>query len=211
MKQNIHVLTAGGRLQNFSKQIESEGRKVIRKVAGRIPLPEVDILVIDNPFGAIPETGVGGFTYNPNLVQVSIDPENKNFKKNFRKEIASTVTHELNHCVRMTKFKYRTLLDALVFEGLADQFDVEINKTKPPVWAVAVKGKALEKLTARARKEFNNNNYNHADWFYGSKGRNIPRWAGYSIGFKLVGDYLEKNNKLASELVYTPAKKFAQK
>ncbi|MBU1558013.1 DUF2268 domain-containing protein [Patescibacteria group bacterium] len=36
----------------------------------------------------------------------------------------------------------------------------------------------------------------------------IPRWTGYSIGFRLVKDYMEKSGKSASELVNVSAEKF---
>ena len=59
-----------------------------------------------------------------------------------------------------------------------------------------------------ATPEFNSREYNHDDWFFGPLSRDIPKWTGYSVGFRLVGDYLKRTGKKASELVVEPASSF---
>jgi uncharacterized protein YjaZ len=85
------------------------------------------------------------------------------------------------------------LLDALVSEGLADHFSVEVTGEDAPPWAVALTHEQLAAMSARAREEYDNSRYDHRAWFFGSEESAIPRWTGYSLGFQLMGDYLERH------------------
>ena len=39
-------------------------------------------------------------------------------------------------------------------------------------------------------------------FFNGNKSKNIPRWAGYEMGYFIVTRYMKLTNKKASELIY---------
>jgi uncharacterized protein YjaZ len=53
--------------------------------------------------------------------------------------------------------------------------------------------------------------FDHLEWFVGLK-KTIPKNAGYTIGFKLVSDYLQKHpNETAVSLYATPADSFLVK
>ena len=68
----------------------------------------------------------------------------------------------------------------------------------------------FKKLYQKAKKEFDNFNYDHKAWFFvGSLKDNIPRWAGYTIGFTMVGNYLKKHlDKKPSNLYLTKIEEF---
>ena len=52
----------------------------------------------------------------------------------------------MHHCARWGTVGYgETLLEAMISEGLAEHFDIEVNKTKPTMWATALDKKNLEK------------------------------------------------------------------
>jgi uncharacterized protein YjaZ len=54
------------------------------------------------------------------------------------------------------------------------------------------------------------NSYNHRDWFFGNSAE-IPRWVGYSIGYKLVKDFMQINTtKKPSNLFNESANSFKQ-
>jgi uncharacterized protein YjaZ len=53
----------------------------------------------------------------------------------------------------------------------------------------------------KAKSEFSSKEYNHSVWFFGSNEDSIPRWAAYSLGFRIVEDYLKKTGKTAAQLV----------
>ena len=60
MSVNLHILKASGRLATFEKEIKTAFDKAVRKIVSTLSLPNVDVVVADNPGVAMPETGVGG-------------------------------------------------------------------------------------------------------------------------------------------------------
>ena len=206
---HLHLLKASGRLLPFEADLTLAFNEVVQKVIGKIALPEVDVVMADNPNNVIAETGVGGFAINANLIYVNINPESSYFRENTLKEVVSTLTHELHHCARIHSIGYgKTLLEAMVSEGLADHFDIELNKHTPNPWSVNLAPTELAEMYKKASTEFANNSYDHSSWFFGSEEKDIPRWTGYSLGFEIVKKHMEKSSKSAAELVSTRAEPF---
>ena len=194
--------------------MESEVKIIVEEALAKAKsifnVEDVSVEINEDPDQVIPETGVGGFTPDSHTIFVYYDSTNQNLKEKLQQEIKSTVTHEFHHAIRNRIFNWKedTLLGAMITEGLADHFDIEVNGGQPKPWSIALNDDELEKVKGTATPEFNSREYNHDDWFFGSESRNIPKWAGYAIGFKLVGDYLKKIDKKASELVVEPASSF---
>lgn len=211
---NIHVqlLDAGGRLNSFKKTIEEASHLAITHVTKYIPIDNVDVVFYAHPRRAIEHLGFGGYSLTDNLVMIPINPEFTNLELNIKENIVRTLSHELYHCLRHYSYaKQHTFFESLINEGLADHFDIEINNGKPEKWDIALDQPQLEKFTKRAKKEFNSYTYNHQAWFLGSETQNIPHWAGYSIGFALVGDYLKRHpDKKPSNLHSADVKEFLQ-
>lgn len=203
MNINLYILKATGHLNSFTKDIQKQSEKASRKVTEKIPISNVDIVFYDNPQGVIPEIGIGGYASSPHLVLIALDPKFANFEKTVSEEIARTIAHELYHCLRSRGPGWgKSLLAAMVSEGLADHFDLEVNGGGLRLWDVALGNKQMLELGEKAKKEYQNENYNHNEWFFGLKEGTIPRWAGYSLGFKLVGDYLVRNPGLKPSKLY---------
>jgi uncharacterized protein YjaZ len=206
-----HILLGSGRLVPFQEQIKKQFDQLILELKRKLPLEGIDVVFYDNPSGAIPEIGIGGYAPNAHLMFVSLDPEFPNFQETIDKELKRTLAHELHHVLRWSGPGYgETLFEALIAEGLADHFDREINNTyNPEPWDTALNDEQIVEIKAKAQKEFDSKNYNHNEWFLGSKEKNIPRWAGYTLGFKLVADYLNRNpDKQPSQLYNTPSEDF---
>lgn len=209
MALNLHIMKASGRLEKLEKKIKVAFDNGLKDVHRKIELPSIDVVIDDDDHLAIPETGVGGSAPSAHLLYIHINPEFKEIEDILDFEIRSTVAHELHHCARWAARGYgSSLLEAVVSEGLADYFDIEVNGGEPKPWSIAIKGEELERLKQQAQAEFLNENYNHYAWFFGSN--EIPRWAGYSLGYSIVGDYLRKHEKMASELVNEDAKLFIE-
>lgn len=204
----IHVLTGSGRLRTRAARIAADVRSAADACLGRLPLTgDVDIVVRDDPRWAIPELGIGGLAPDAHTIFVALDPDNERFKTALEPELFRTVAHELHHVARrQASQRGRTLLDALIHEGLVDHFAIELTGIEPPLWVLALCPEQTTRLLARAREEYDSHHYSHIAWFFGSDELDIPRWAGYSLGFKLVGDYLACNpTAKASELAAEPA------
>jgi len=92
--------------------------------------------------------GVDGFTPYRNTVNIYVHPKPKD-KKLFFQEIKHTITHEYNHAVRFQYFPpshSSTLLDALINEGLAENFRMQTIGGKVSPWAGALQHKRAEKM-----------------------------------------------------------------
>ncbi len=196
MSVQLHLLESTGNLNTFKDQVNSAFDSAVKKATSKIALRSIDVVIWDNPWGAIPETGIGGRTSNPNTIFIAINPGFSDLDKTISLNLEKTLLHEFHHCARWATVGYgRTLWKALISEGLADHFQVEITGGDPPPWSKALPEEELKRISVIAEPEYDNNKYNHNDWFFGNEDLKIPRWAGYSLGFKLVSDYLAKNKQ----------------
>jgi uncharacterized protein YjaZ len=204
MSLNLHILKATGRLEPYVKDIENIFLEAEKKITNVLPLKNVDVVVMDNPEYAIPEIGVGGHTYSPNYIVISLDPTFTNFQNVLRTELLDTLAHELHHAVRWQAVGYgQTLLEAIISEGLADHFAAEITKRKDiHPWDKALNEEQGKILIEKAIKDYNNKDYNHEAWFFGSKEKGIPRWTAYALGFQLVGEYLKNHPASKASTLY---------
>lgn len=154
-------------------------------------------------------TGVGGRAYTQYLVEIFIDPLQKDLNRTLPAELLGTLAHEIHHVARTATIGFgETLLEACVSDGLADHFQDEITGSGPRPWDIALDDESLVKMRNLAEKEFYTE-YDRKEWFFGSGPRDIPRWTGYSLGFHIVGEYLKKHpDQTAAKLYATPAQEF---
>jgi len=174
-------------------------------------LPDRGVVQIDvhlNPSKTIPQIGVGGFT-DPRSGNVTIWIERSppgGLRRALETWLPGSVAHELHHSSRIrTGPGYgNTLGEALVSEGLADHFAEEaFPRTPSQPWDHALT-KAQEKSLWRLARGVLDipDDYDHQAWFVG--GGNTPRWAGYSLGYDIVGAFLD-HHRSASEAVAVDA------
>lgn len=208
---NLHVLNASGKLTLYLKEIKKIFDETVIKILKKIPLSNIDVVVSEYAEGVIPELGVGGNAYDPNVVSIYLNSKFPNFvNKTLKEELKRIIPHELNHTMRSQAIGYgETLLKAMISEGLADHFEMEINNKGPHMWDVVLSAGQMKAMMEKAKKEYNSKNYNHYEWFFGSKEKGIPRWTGYALGFNLVAEYLKKNpDKKPSQLYNLKAEEF---
>ena len=203
-------IKAGKKLAKLEKTVKRIIDSEIEQVENLMRIPvDVDIVVDDDVSRVIPEVGVGGYSASPNLLYIHINPEFKGIAKTLNTALRSTLAHEMHHCVRWHFCgPEKTLLEAVVSEGLADHFDIEANGGEPKLWDISIKPSRLSAIKKKIKPELNKREYDSALWFFGANEKNVPRWAGYSLGFYAVGEYMKTSGKPASKLVGEDAKKF---
>jgi uncharacterized protein YjaZ len=152
---------------------------------------------------------MGGFNPNGSEVIISVDPDATMLEESVRDELGPTVAHEIHHARRRRAVGYgSTLLQAMISEGLADHFAIEVFGVDAPPWSTALDAPTTDSLRIVAEGEWNARPYDHARWFYGTE-PDIPRWTGYTVGFDLVADYLAADpDRRASTLFDAPASRF---
>ena len=104
------------------------------------------------------------------------------------------LAHELLHCLRFAAVGYaHGMGEALVAEGLCDQFDREANGGHGRPWSHALAPHQWPAVLAQIEPLLDGRAYDHAAWFFGRQHSldTIPRWTGYTVGYHLVGAYLD--------------------
>lgn len=208
MKQQVHlhILKASSRFDPFIREIEEVAELAIQKTQERLPVGSVDIVIYDNPSDVIPGFCHGGWTHTTHSIILSLDPKFPNFTSALKKELPRTISHELHHTVRWNLMG-KTLLDRMIFEGLASRFEQEVWGGRPSAWATALKKNEIASILRRAKKEFNSKKYDYYAWFFGSG--DLPKWTGYSLGYFLVAEYIIKHpSQTAASLVGESSKSF---
>lgn len=213
MSIHTHILSSSKEIKPFIKELKSITRSTELLVKKLIPIGEIDVVFYDNPGATFKESGIGGFTPCANTIFISLDPKNSSFKGSYKKELAYTLIHEINHAIRFrTPIPKETLFEAMISEGLADHFAMEVTGRKnPPDWSMALIDKQKKEFFKKAAEEWNLPTYDHNTWFYGSDVKKIPRWTAYTLGYDLVAVYLQKHPEIsASKLISAEASIFLQ-
>ncbi|AKA35140.1 DUF2268 domain-containing putative Zn-dependent protease [Flagellimonas lutaonensis] len=163
------------------------------QINAKMPIDNLTIEIVANAQQTIPEIGIGGFNPSTEKIIIYINPNFANLVASMEKELGPQLAHEIHHAKRRRSVGYgNTLLQAMVSEGLADHFSIEVFGIDPPLWSIALEEAELQQWIATASETWNESGYNHSTWFFGTTSE-VPRWAGYSIGFELVKKYLEAN------------------
>jgi len=158
----------------------------------------------------IPGWGLGGYTTGPESIEIVVDPSHPELARVLQDRLPQIVAHELHHSVRWRgPGPYNTLLEALVFEGLADHFAFELTGAPLPPWTQTFPEPETDLYLDRARAELDRP-FDFEAWFFGI-GTDLPQWTGYTLGFRIVRDYMAANpGTSARQLVYKSAESFRE-
>lgn len=191
----LHWLEASGDLGDFQTDILDSFRAAYRTLSTLMPPPRLDILVQRLDGRTIPEMSIVGRAYRDTLLAITVDPNNPNFSTSLQDgALHRQIIHEVHHCMRMAGPGYGwTLGEALVSEGLAGQFVRKLLGTPPEPWERALPLEQLKRSPIDL-KALAATNYDHPAWFFGTGSH--PRWLGYTIGYEMVGRWLEATGEI---------------
>ena len=213
----IYVLDASGNLRAQRDLLRKYARLAVRKVQRKIALDNVDIVIRESERPELFKDidGIGGYCPNGHFVQVSIDINHPSIRTSLKQTIESTIIHELHHAARIQSgiiMNKGTFLEYLFSEGLADYFAYGLTGVIPK-WIIPLNKedriRLLDMVKNRSRDNFTDKD--HRDWFViGSEEQRIPQFAGYTIGFEIVRNYLTDNpDQSAASLVGTPVEEIS--
>jgi uncharacterized protein YjaZ len=191
---------------------------IIPQIQKLIPADSITINLAISNENILPAFGMGGGSTN-NRVEFYYDPNNPNFTVEF---MFRSLVHECLHVSRLRMPQWQlTLLECMITEGLADHFVIELLNGEPAKWSKALTEEQIQQYMLKLKPlayvrheswnaEFNEKYFN--PWmFFGRKGDDpIPGWCGYSLGWRIVENYLKDHHEArASSLVFTPAEEIA--
>ncbi len=173
-----------------------------------IAVDNVEVKISADAGRTIPGWGIGGYALSPNEVEIVFDPDYPDLTQIIAERLPYIVAHELHHVVRWRAVGvYSTLLEAIVFEGMADDFAVELLQSTEPPWVTVFTDDMSQVYFDDALDELDGA-FNFEAWFFGV-GTNRPQWTGYTLGYLLIQRYKLINPETGlSELLAIPANSF---
>jgi uncharacterized protein YjaZ len=206
---NLHLLNAAHPFTpSLASRIEGTFKDGLASISALLPISGIDV-VVRGGSRVVEETGMAGYSPSEKEVQITIDPQNRNLMKNFDTEFISTLGHEMHHCLRWKDPGFgETLAEFLISEGLACHFETELRNGAPPCYATALDEQRIAEMWQHTKTALNDSNADYRAWFLGSEEKSIPRFTGYSLGFKIVSQYIRKHGLPASRLWNKKAEAF---
>lgn len=186
--KNIRIYDPKFKEREIIKIIEKSIKKAHKIIKTRPT--EINIFPTFYPFKIRKLSGVSGFCQKEGVIMLDI-----NTIKGWQKALEKTLYHEFAHSVIKKPVKKWTLMDSIVYEGLADNFSEYMLKKGPPVWSKAVPLKECKKYFPEIKRMINSKTWKVYDAVFLGKGK-YPMWLGYSMGYKIIKSFLKKNPKL---------------
>ena len=169
--------------------------KAIKKCSNVLPGGITSIFVFPTFSQFVKEemSGTTGYTPWLNTILIFINPASLQWDK----ALGETVGHEFNHAVFLRDKKCTTLLDSIIFEGLAEHFREQIIGGGQALWTkifelnqarVIFSEMKLANLLQSTDPEI------RRGVFFGNE--KYICWTGYTIGYYIVKSFLENNPNL---------------
>jgi uncharacterized protein YjaZ len=205
---NIHFLDARRKLTPHRSWILDGFHDVFAKASDLCSIAPIDVVVSAAGWVA-PNKGHMGACYLPGIINITIDTDNAAFLQNTNHSLERMFAHELHHAMRWDGPGYgETLGEALISEGLAGQFVLQLFGGEPEPWE-ALDAVVLRDYMPSVLNDWHKRDYDHDAWFFGTK--DMPKWLGYSLGFAAVGNYLTaKKKSSAASLAHADAAIFKE-
>lgn len=192
------ITHANGNLDSKVEIIEKAVKEAKQYAFSKLKIDwGIDLLVTNRLYDIIiPEDGVGGRTRTFDFIELAIDEE-----KATENLISEMVVHELCHAARWGKNDewINSLFDGVISEGIATYFEAEFvkDRTEKTVFIKTILERSdeeNEKILDKLRSQLDLNYYDYDTIFFNGNNE-LPRWAGYSLGYYLVRKYLKKTGK----------------
>lgn len=204
MAIKFHILNTSGKLNKYKNKILDKAKESLSEIKNFIPIDNVDVVICSKK--VFPQIGVGGYAPDANTIFLYIDTEYQHLDSSIETQVLRILAHESHHCLRWRSPGYgKTLYEAMITEGLADHFELEVTGKMPQPWSLALKDDKLQEMEEKAKPSYWAE-YDHSLWFYGTNVNEVPNWTGYSLGFKFVNEYIKITNEKPSNLYNKPAK-----
>lgn len=199
-------------LSHALEAIESGGAKgivdeALQKCALALPRPDLAARVLLLPGDGQSRVlttqmkGVIGLSIGSQATLIFLWPTEE-----WQRRLAYTVSHEYLHLVRNLLFprgmaagklvyqktqEAETLLDAMLAEGIADAFALELYPEAEPPWTHALTPYAQESVWPKVRRRLAVSDTSEIRRLLFGDGDRIPIWTGYTLGYKIVRGYLD--------------------
>jgi uncharacterized protein YjaZ len=183
-------------------------KRAVREIGEILDVTDVEFRVVVFPERTLPSKGMSGAAPDGRHIYILLDPDHPRLVTSLRDELVAVIAHEYHHTLRNRTVGFGSnLFEAIISEGLAEHFCMEVTGTDPP-WATQIPDPELAPWWERAEREWFASEYDYYTWFVGI-GTEFPRGVGYSIGRRIVAEYLSAHpEERASTLCAAAAERF---
>lgn len=169
-------------------------------------------LALANPATVGAMGGYTGATGGPRQAIVLVWPDAHNIAK-----LPAAAAHEFHHLVRLSYEPWTlatTVGQYIVVEGLAEALAAELyGEELLGPWTAALTEAQIEEVRPRYRAAIEVSGFNEIRGYmfgdqnaeqFGYKKQGIPQYAGYTMGYRVVREYLKRTGMKASAATYVP-------
>lgn len=176
------------------EKIEIGIKKCHKVLPSEFALERIFVFPTFNPFVKNKMSGVTGFGAGRNTIHLFINPE----VKGWGVALKETICHEFNHVVYHKYQKRKTLLDNLIFEGLAENFRECVVGGNHAPWVKALSLRDCKKIFSKLER-FLNSRGEEIYYKVFFEGKEYPIWSGYAIGYHIAKKFLVNNEGISWE------------
>lgn len=180
------------KFRESQKEIESVVYSTVREVEEKFPLDGLTVNIFNDvkSRSIIKQTSTGGYIKDENRIFVYFNINSLNHEPEvIIRNIRSAMLHEIGHCIhfRSNSFEYN-LFEYIVTEGFADHFANNLTSSEPYPWSVNLTEEEINNFLIEAEEHYWTTDFDVNKWVWGS-----PKWIVYSLGYKIIGDYITQN------------------
>jgi uncharacterized protein YjaZ len=141
--------------------------------------------------------GVGADVQQENVIALYINPT-----KGWKKALENSIAHEYSHLAVLDTRKWKTILDSLVIEGIAENFREEVIGGKQAPWTKALTKNQSKKLLKNLKNKLGVKAEKlHQALFFGSG--KYKMWAGYTVGYLIVKEFRKRHPNMKWKSIIT--------
>lgn len=208
MALKYHILNSSGRFDSHLELLREQVEQSIETVNKHLSM-DADVCISHSSAHCNKELGIGGGAFTPNLMHIFLDVDHKNFVNAVKTEILCVLAHEAHHCKRMESVPNDySLIDSIVTEGLACQCELDIGGGENPSFIPDSVIHDTNSLLSIMLPHLEETEYCFDTYFLGKDPEKLPKYAGFAVGFDIVGRYLKANGMSAAEAASVPAIEF---
>ncbi len=192
LKYNIFGQNETGNPQSLNistAELLSVTEKAIGLCHGQVLAPTSHVFLFPTFSEFVRENmdGVTGYTPHRNTVLLFVSPQRT---RSWKRALTETICHEFMHAVMDNHYERKTLLDDLIFEGIAESFVGSLFETRTNSPSRSLSQKKALHWYKKLEKYFGT-----ADLYYPVflEGKEYPLWAGYAIGYRIVEAFRKKH------------------
>ena len=158
-----------------------------------LPLAYTNVFVFPTFSNFVREQMNGSTGYSPhkNTLQLYVYPKQQ---RGWKEEISHTIAHEYTHSAVMNNHKWQTLLDSIVYEGLAEHFREDVVGGKKAFWSKAISSTKAKKSWQKLKPHLHSKDYAiYREVFFEDK--EYPKWTGYTLGYEIFKSFLDNTKE----------------